>query len=151
MQFTITMQKAYELAANTTRMSTAKNQQVFKKFRKTTRRVEYNKKTCYWWHGRYRPDMYFKSCKRFVGNTFWKYKPKTTSEIKDFLNAIDIPKLSEDQVKLCEEDLTERDLYKTLRSTRNDKSPGNDGLTQRILWNLLGWTEGNLCRFRKTS
>ena len=47
MQFTITMQKAYELAANTTRMSTAKNQQVFKKFRKTTRRVEYNKKTCY--------------------------------------------------------------------------------------------------------
>ena len=41
-------------------------------------------------------------------------------------------KLSEDQVKLCEEDLTEKDLYKSLRSMQNDKSHGNDGLTKEF-------------------
>ena len=65
---------------------------------------------------------------------------KTMAEIKDFLNVIDVPKLSEDQVKLCEEDLTEKDLYKSLRSMQNDKSPGNDGLTKEFyetFWNDL--------------
>ena len=48
--------------------------------------------------------------------------------------------LSEDQVKLCEEDLTEKDLYKSLRSMQNDKSPGNDGLTKKTyetIWDDL--------------
>ena len=45
-----------------------------------------------------------------------KREQKTTAEIKDFLNLIDVPKLSEDQVRLCEEDLTETDLNKSLRS-----------------------------------
>ena len=37
-------------------------------------------------------------------------------------------KLSEDQTKTCEEDLTEKDLYNSLRSMQNDNSPGNDAL-----------------------
>ena len=60
---------------------------------------------------------------------FKKREQKTTAEIKDFLNVIDVPKLSEDQVKFCEEDLTKKDLYKCLRSMQNEKSPGNEGLT----------------------
>ena len=76
--------------------------------------------------------MYFKSCKRFVGNTFRKSKQKITVEIKDFLNTTDVPKLSEDQLELCEEDLTERDLRKSLRSMQNDKSPGSNGLTKNF-------------------
>ena len=43
--------------------------------------------------------------------------------MKYFLNIIDVPKLSEDHVKLCQEDLTKNDLYKSLRSMQNDKSP----------------------------
>ena len=54
------------------------------------------------------------------------------AEIKDFLNALDVPNLSEDQVKLCEKDLTKKDLYKPLRSMQNDKSPGKDGLTKEF-------------------
>ena len=38
------------------------------------------------------------------------------AEIKDFLNIVDVPKLSEDQVKLCEEDLIEKDLFKSLKA-----------------------------------
>ena len=68
--------------------------------------------------------------KDFYEALFEKGEQKTTAEIKDFLNVIDVPKLSEDQVKLCEEDLTEKDLCKSLRSMENDKSPGNDGLTK---------------------
>ena len=55
------------------------------------------------------------------------------AEIKDFLNALDVPNLSEGHVKLCEKDLTEKDLYKPLRSMQNDKSPGNDGLTKEFM------------------
>ena len=55
------------------------------------------------------------------------------AKIKVFLNAIDVPKLSEDQVKLCDEDLTKKYLYKSLRSMQNDKSPDNDGLTKEFM------------------
>ena len=61
---------------------------------------------------------------------------KNYSRNKRFLNFIDVQKLSEDQIKLCEEDLTKKDLYKSLKSMQNDKSPGNDG--KRVLQNFLG-------------
>ena len=46
--------------------------------------------------------MYFKSNKRFYEALFKTREQKTTAEIKDILNVIDVSKLSEDQVKLCE-------------------------------------------------
>ena len=70
--------------------------------------------------------------KDFYEALFKKPEHKTTAEIRDFLNVIDVPKSSEDQVKLCEEDLTKKDLYKSLRSMQNNKSPGNDGLTKEF-------------------
>ena len=70
--------------------------------------------------------------KDFYEAFFKKREQKTTAEIKDFLNVIDVSKLSEDQVKLCEEELTEKDLYNSLRSMQNDKSSGNDGLTKEF-------------------
>ena len=45
-------------------------------------------------------------------------------------DVIGVPELSEDQVKLC--DLTEKDLYKSLKNMQNDKSLGNDGLTKEV-------------------
>ena len=111
-------------------MSTAKNEQFFFLIRKATRCTKYNKKTHYWWRGSYRPDMYFKWYKRLYEALLKKREQKTMAEIKDFLNALDVPNLSKDQVKLCEKDLTKKDLYKPLRSMQNDKSPGKDGLTK---------------------
>ena len=89
--------------------------------------------------------------KDFYEAFFKKREQKTSAEIKDFLNVIDVLKLSEDQVKLCEEDLTKKDLYKSLKSMQNDKSPGNDGLTKEFYKTFLGQTEGNLCKFGKRS
>ena len=51
-----------------------------------------------------------------------------------FLNAIN----------LCEEDLTEKDLYPGQISRKR-------WLDKRILRNLLGRAEGNLCKFHKGS
>ena len=45
------------------------------------------------------------------------------------MSDVDIPKVSENQAKICGEDLTKKDLHKFLKSTQDDKSPGNNGLT----------------------
>ena len=96
------------------------------------------------------PTCILNHIKDFYETLFKKREQKTAAEIKYFLNAIDFPKLSEDQVKLCGEDLTERDLYKSLRSMQNDKSPGNNGLTKQFCETF--WDElKEICKFRKRS
>ena len=47
-------------------------------------------------------------------------------DINHFLNILDIPKLSTDQIILCDIELTEKDLYDSMKSMGNDKSPGNN-------------------------
>ena len=44
-----------------------------------------------------------------------------------------IPKLSENEAKFCEKDLTEKDLYNSLKSMQSDKSPGNDELAKNFM------------------
>ena len=61
---------------------------------------------------------------------FKKHKQKTAAEIENFLRHFNIPKLLENKSKLCEEDLTKKDLYNSLKSMQNDKCPGTDGLTK---------------------
>ena len=71
---------------------------------------------------------------------FKRCKQKTVTEIKSFLSHINISKFSEDKAKVCEEDLTEKDLYDSLKCMQNDKSPGKDGLTNKFYetcWNEL--------------
>ena len=47
--------------------------------------------------------------------------------MENFFSDVDIPKLSENQVKICEENLTEKDFYNSSKSMQSNKSPGNDG------------------------
>ena len=56
----------------------------------------------------------------------------SADDINHFLNTLDIPKLSTDQIILCDIELTEKDLYDSMKSMKNDKSPGNDGLTKEF-------------------
>ena len=53
---------------------------------------------------------------------------KLRQKLKSFLRHVNVSKLS----KLCEEDLTEKDLYDSVKSMQNEKSPGNDGLTKEF-------------------
>ena len=56
----------------------------------------------------------------------------SADDFNHFLNTLDIPKLSTDQIILCDIELTEKDLYDSMKSMENDKSPGNDGLTKEF-------------------
>ena len=50
--------------------------------------------------------------------------------MEKFQRNINIPKVSENKAKFCEEDLTKKNLYNSLKSMQNDKSPGNKRLTK---------------------
>ena len=65
--------------------------------------------------------------KLFYETLFQKPSLKySTDDINHFLNTLDIPKLSADQIILCDIELTEKDLYDSMKSMGNDKSPGNN-------------------------
>ena len=53
-------------------------------------------------------------------------KENVVSLLEDLL----LPKLQEEQVIKCEGEITESELLKSLKSMKNDKSPGKDGLTK---------------------
>ena len=80
-----------------------------------------------------------KYIREFYENLFKTREQKNKIEMEDLFSDVDIPKLSENQVKLCEENLTEKDLYKSLKSMQSDKSPGNNGLTKEFYETF--WTE----------
>ena len=68
----------------------------------------------------------------FYANLF-KEKLKTNIEsLNNFLSDLSIPSLSETQKQICEEELTEKDIYESMISFDNNKSPGNDGLTKEF-------------------
>ena len=57
---------------------------------------------------------------------------KNVSEIEKFLCGFITLSLNNDQINLCEKDLSETDLYNAMKNMQNNKSPGNDGLTKEF-------------------
>ena len=61
--------------------------------------------------------------------------------INSFLNNSEIPKLTDDEARICDGKLTVDKCYKSLQLFESNKSPGNDGLTAefyRTFWHTLG-------------
>ena len=61
--------------------------------------------------------------------------------LNPFLNNPETPKLSNNDVRICEGKLTVDECYKSLQLFESNKSPGNDGLTvefYRAFWHTLG-------------
>ena len=52
--------------------------------------------------------------------------------ICNFLNDLTVPSLTTEQSLSCEGNLTEKEIYNSLISFENNKSPGNDGLTKEF-------------------
>ena len=71
--------------------------------------------------------------KRFYETLFQNPSQKDSADdINNFLNILDIPKLSTNQILLCDIEITEKDLYDSNKSMKNDKSPVNDVLTKEF-------------------
>ena len=77
--------------------------------------------------------------KSFYETLFKSQSFKNVSEIEKFLCGITTPSLNNDQINLCEKDLSETDLYNAMKNMQNNKSPGNDGLTKEFYENF--WVE----------
>ena len=75
----------------------------------------------------------------FYKSLFKNSIKKTLSEQTNFLDTLQIPKLSDDECLLCEGELTENELYDALKNMPNNKSPGNDGLTKEFF--LTFWDD----------
>ena len=64
----------------------------------------------------------------FQKSLFTTNTKKMLSEQTNFLGTLHIPKLSDDESLLFERELTESELYDTLKNVPNNRSPGNGGL-----------------------
>ena len=68
----------------------------------------------------------------FFGTLSRNSSQKCQAGIDLFLNTIDIPKFSKEQVSFCDIETTEKDLLECMKGMENDKSPGNDGLSKEF-------------------
>lgn len=59
---------------------------------------------------------------------------------EEFLKSLNIPQLSDEQKKSCEDEITSEECRKILETFQNNKSPGNDGIPigfYRSCWDLI--------------
>ena len=60
-------------------------------------------------------------------------------QINSFLDRFETSKLSDKQIELCENEITESDIYSAIKNMENNKSTFKDGLTKKF--NEIFWDE----------
>ena len=50
-----------------------------------------------------------------------------------FLEGLELPKISESDKIRCDQDVTKEDMKAALLSMKDNKSPGNDGISRKFL------------------
>ena len=70
--------------------------------------------------------------KSFYSNLYKRRSMKTEAECLEYLNSINIPCLTDSDTQSCEGRLTVKECWDALRSMKNNKSPGNDGITKEF-------------------
>ena len=71
----------------------------------------------------------------FYQQLYMKKQNISEDSICNFLNDITVPSLTTEQSSLsCEGNLTEKEIYSSLISFENNKSPGSDGLTKEFYY-----------------
>ena len=77
---------------------------------------------------------------RFFKNLFKTKLRKTKYVYNEFLRDISVLSLSQEDSKVCDEEIIKQEVVLTMKSFSNNKSPGNDGLTKQfceIFWEKL--------------
>ena len=90
--------------------------------------------------------------RNFYESLFKKDDSKPPSQIIDFLDKVQLPKLNITEINECDNELSEKELYISLMSMQNNKSPGNDGLTKKFFvtfWEDIKDIFLNSCRTAK--
>ena len=76
------------------------------------------------------PNTVLNEIRNFYESLIKKGDSKRPSQINDFLDKVQLPKLNITEINECDNELSEKELDIPLMSMQNDKSPGNDGLTK---------------------
>ena len=71
-----------------------------------------------------------KIIKRFYETLFKRNFSKTNVEKQRFLYFLGTKTLINEQYNLCENKISKTDLFDSMKSIKNNKTPGNDGLTK---------------------
>ena len=66
-------------------------------------------------------------------------------DINAYLSQVNFPILTEEQSQTCDSPITESELPNALKSTPNNKSPGNHSLTKEFYETLLEEIKISLC------
>ena len=78
------------------------------------------------------PTEIIRSLKDFYSSLYTRRSNKTEDECIAYLRNINIPKLTDDERNVCEGKLTKMEIWYTLNSMGNNRSPGNDGLSKEF-------------------
>ena len=63
---------------------------------------------------------------QFYQNLFKEKRSTSENRFNNLLNDLNIPSLNYEEMLSCKGNLTEQEIYKSLTSFTNNKSPGND-------------------------
>ena len=84
-----------------------------------------------------------KNIKAFYKTLFKRNFSKNNFEKQQFLTSLSTKTLTNEQYDLCENKISETDLFDFMKSMKNNKTPGNDGLTKEFyetFWDELKTT-----------
>ena len=68
-------------------------------------------------------------CRQFYKNLYSINENVNAGTFPKFFQNVNTPKLTEEQKQFCESELTEKEVFDTLKSFSKNKSPGLDGIT----------------------
>ena len=71
---------------------------------------------------------------KFFKNLFKENLNTSKEAVFSFLENINLPTLTNEQALQCEGIISETGLLKPLKSMKNDKSPGNGGITKEFFY-----------------
>ena len=90
---------------------------------------------------------------QFYQNLFKEKQSTSENRFNGLLNDLNISSLNSEEMFSCEGNLTEQEIYKSLTSFKNNKSPGNDGVTKEFyccFWNDIKYIfMKSLCESKK--
>ena len=78
------------------------------------------------------PETILSSIKSFYSTLNKKRSNKTETDCSNYLKTLKLPRLADEECRLCEGELTKRECWEALQTMGNNKSPGNDGLSKEF-------------------
>ena len=74
-----------------------------------------------------------KNIKAFYETLFKQNFSKTNAEKQRFLNSLSTKRLTNEQYDLCKNKISKTNLFDSIKSMKNIKTPNNDGLTKEFM------------------